>query len=339
MRSKNVLELCLRKAYTYGTHMQNFADIFQAIADFLPSKDWSQDLIFLRLLIAVALALGVAYLIIRYANRYLPKLAEKVTDQAAARTHGDKLLRVRRTETMLSIAAAIGRTLIIGLCLYIAWRIANPGSAPLAIIGASTFFFIIGVATVSPLLRDLTSGILMISERWYEVGDHVVVDPFWEMSGVVEQINLRSTKLRSISGEVVWIHNQHIQGVRVTPRGLRTISVDTFVNDLERGRALIEQVIATLSTGPTMVATPLAIKDEEKVGTNVWRITAVGQTAPGREWLIREFAREALMKSSSENEDGPILVYDPIVRYTDPAAEHRFWRSILGNQAFAAKRS
>jgi moderate conductance mechanosensitive channel len=300
------------------------------LSDLLPEENFGQDTVFLRLVLASVVALAVAYLINRSAKRLLPYIAELITNWIATnKKPGDKLLQVRRTETFLNLIASVGHVLVIGLCLYVAWKLVNPTTAPLAIIGAGTFFFVIGAATIGPLLRDVTSGVLMVTERWYDVGDHIVVDPFWELSGVVEKINLRSTKLRTINGEVVWIHNQTIQAVRVTPRGVRTISIDAFVNDLERGRKLINDVLQTMPVGPAMIATPLVIREEERSG-NVWRITAIGQTSPGREWLIEDFAVKAIVQADEKHKGDPVLVHSPIVRYTDVAAEKRFLRSMHG---------
>lgn len=305
------------------------AYLFGLFTDLFPARNWTYDLSFLRTLLAIVAALLLALLVIRTANKFLPKLAERITDQAAIRATGDKLLAVRRTETLLNVIASVGRAFIIILFIYLGWRLVNPGSAPLAIIGAGTVFVIIGVATISPLLRDITSGIVMITERWYEVGDYVAVDPLPDAKGVVEQINLRSTKIRSLSGEIIWIHNQHIMGVRVTPRGLRTISIDIFVKDKDKGKKLLEEVIETLPTGSSLIATPLTITGEEPLGS-LWRITATGQTAPGREWLIEDFAVKALTKTDSEHKDKSVMVYDPVTRYTDQVAERRFLRSIKG---------
>lgn len=294
--------------------------------DLLPGKDTSQDVTVLRLFLALVAALIIAFLINKFLNFLVNLLAAFIAERNDSDTHAERLIHTRRAETLLSVAAAVTRVLIVGFCLYFMWRLANPTTAPIAIIGAGTFFIVLGAATIGPLLRDLTSGILMIAEKWYNVGDHITVDPFWELSGVVEKVNLRSTKLRSLNGEVIWIHNQHIQGVRVTPKGVRTMSIDTFVNDLERGRKLIGRVINTMPTGPTMIASPLIIKEEEQHG-GVWRITAVGQTAPGREWLIEDFAVNALQEADEKSKI-KILVHKPIVRYTDALAEKRFKHSM-----------
>ena len=55
-------------------------------------------------------------------------------------------------------------------------------------------------------LIDILTGFFMQFEGWYAVGDSVIIEP-WALAGVVEEISLRSTRLRSITGEVVRVHN------------------------------------------------------------------------------------------------------------------------------------
>lgn len=294
--------------------------------NFLPEKSPDQDITILRLFLALIAALIIAFIINKFLNFFINRLANFVAERNEDDSPTEKLIHTRRAETLLSVAAAVTRVLVVGVSLFVMWRLANPTSAPIAIIGAGTFFIVLGAATIGPLLRDLTNGVLMIAEKWYNVGDYVAVDPFWELNGVVEKVNLRSTKIRSLNGEVIWIHNQFIQAVRVAPRGVRTMSVDTFVSDLEKGRKLIGRVINTMPTGPTMIASPLIIKEEEQHG-GVWRITAVGQTAPGREWLIEDFTVNALIEAD-EKSKAKVLVHKPIVRYTDALAEKRFKHSM-----------
>lgn len=286
----------------------------------------AQDSIVLRLSLALIAALAIAYVINRVLGFVLNWLANFIAEYNENDTQAERLIHTKRAETLLSVTGAVIKVIVVGLALYLMWRLANPTSAPLAIIGAGTFFVVLGAATLGPLLRDVTSGIIMIAEKWYNVGDHIVIDPFSDLSGVVEKVNLRSTKIRSLKGEAIWVHNQHIQGVRVTPRGVRTMAIDAFVNDLEKGRKLIQGVINTLPNGPTMISKPLTIEAEEEHG-GLWRITAVGQTPPGREWLIEKFAVEALHESDNKSKN-KVIVHGPIVRYTDALAERRFKHSM-----------
>ena len=121
------------------------------------------------------------------------------------------------------------------------------------------------------------------------------IEPFMEVAGVVERFTLRSTRLRALNGEIIWVHNQNITAVHVTPTGVRTIAVDIFVRDKEVGEKAIKKIIAAIPKGKTMLAKPLRIIRTEEWGENRWRITVIGQTAPGREWLIERFFVEAVI--------------------------------------------
>jgi hypothetical protein len=174
----------------------------------------------------------------------------------------------------------------------------------------------------------------MIVERWFSVGDFIRVEPFAEVGGVVERVTLRSTKLRNINGEIIWLHNQYIQGVKITPRGIRTMAVDIFVRNHKAGLKLVEDISRTLPTSPTMLASPLVVASEEELAKDLWRITIMGQTAPGREWLIEKFVVEAL-KDADHGKKERTIVYGPMVRFADKTAEKRFKRAVRVNRSKA----
>ena len=245
---------------------------------------------------------------------------------------------MRQTETYLSVATAIVRLVVVVAVGYIAWVVINPFSASrasssIAAIGAGTFFALIAGQTLGIVLRDLTAGSVMIAENWYKIGDFIKVEPYGEVEGVVERFTLRSTRLRALNGELIIINNQNITGVHIAPNGLRTIAVDIFVRDKERGLKEVKKVIDAIPRGVTMLAKPLRIRSIEKWGENRWRITVVGQTAPGREWLIENFFVEALVdidegKVGSER----LLVLPPMPRNADTIADKRFKRAVRTKQ-------
>ena len=59
-------------------------------------------------------------------------------------------------------------------------------SSSAAAIGAGAFFVVIAGQTVGIILRDLTAGSIMITEGWFKIGDFIKIEPFWDVSGVVE---------------------------------------------------------------------------------------------------------------------------------------------------------
>lgn len=262
-------------------------------------------------------------------------LAQKVAIRGDKQTSDEKIVLYRQVETYLSVAVAVIRALVVAVVAYVTWRILTPegseavGGTGAAAIGASTFFIVFAGATIGLLLRDITAGAIMIIEKWFTIGDFIKVEPFMDVGGVVERMTLRSTKLRSLSGEVIWIHNQQIHSVHVTPRGVRTIAVDIFIKDISRGVEAIDKVVNAMPTGPTMLARPLKVTDPEKWGEGMWRVTVVGETTPGREWLMEKFFLNSIEKiDEGFKKSERILALDPLARYADPVADKRFKRAV-----------
>lgn len=294
---------------------------FESIADRVFNAD-SMLLLGCALLIAFIAGKFVA-LAVRSINKFLSKQADKSN-------HLPTVERYRRAETILVISSALLRMLLLVFAVYFWWVIEHPGQRPTAIIGASALFAVIAGGIFGPMLRDIASGSMMMSEHWFGVGDHIKVEPFSDIQGVVERVTLRSTRIRGINGEVIWLNNQNIQGVRITPKGLRTIAIEMFVTNEKDGLRLIEETNIRLPIGPLMVAKQLTVMSSTEVGNEehaMWHITAIAQTAPGREWLLEKYAIEAMQEINDELKN-TILRSDPIARSADNDAEQKFARAI-----------
>jgi hypothetical protein len=166
----------------------------------------------------------------------------------------------------------------------------------------------------------------MMAEHWFGVGDLVTIEPF-ALRGVVERITLRSTRIRGMNGEVIWVSNQNISSVNIAQKGVWTIAIDLFVTDKERAEKMLEQVNELLPSGPSLLAHPLTLLDETSEADGVWRLTAIAETAPGREWIIEKTAID-LLKSLDEKASKQIMVADPTFRFADTDSEQKFARAV-----------
>lgn len=293
-----------------------------------------------RSVIILIIALLVAYWLSNFLAKAIILIAKKVAVRSDNESNDLRATRLRQTETYLSIAIAVVRALTVAIVGYLAWRALSPFSSDnsglsngIAAISAGTIFIVVAGQTVGLILRDLTTGSVMITEGWYKIGDFIKVEPFMDVSGVVEQFNLRSTKIRALNGEVIWVHNQQIMAAHVVPHGVRTVAVDVFVRDKEKGIEAIKKIISAIPKGKTMLAKPLRITDTEEWGENRWRITVTGQTAPGREWLIENFFVEAIKELDEGKEGGDKLVaLPPMPRYADETANRHFKRAVRVQQ-------
>jgi len=289
-----------------------------------------------RSLVILLLSITIAYYSSKYLARAIVKLAQVVSTHSDKESNEEKHIRLRQIETYLSVAVAGVRAGVVAVVAYVTWWLLNPNasSSGVAAIGASAAFIVFAGQSLGMILRDVTAGSTMIIEHWFNVGDYVKIEPFMDVTGVVERFTLRSTKLRSLNGEILWIHNQQIQGVHVTPHGIRTMAVDVFVSDRELGEKTLKEIIKAVPSGPTLLAKPLRIKSTERWSDDLWRITVLGYTAPGREWLIEKFFVNAIknIDEGVRTKSKRVFVYEPITRFADPVADKKFMRAIRANK-------
>lgn len=287
-----------------------------------------------RSVLLLVLTIIITYWLSRFLAKGIIRVAQAVAKRTDNESDEERFVRLRQVETYLSVTVAIIRVVAVAVVAYIAWRIISPAAnSGLAAIGAGTIFIVVAGQTLGIVLRDVTAGSVMIIERWFNVGDFIKIEPFLDVSGVVEELTLRSTRIRSLSGEIIWIHNQQIHGVHVTPRGVRTIAVDIFVRDRVKGEQAIGKIINTVPTGTMMMARPLRIKYAERWDDDLWRITVVGETPPGREWLVERYFVNALKEIDEDKKRADrLIVHEPIARYADSVADSRFKRAVRVNK-------
>lgn len=290
---------------------------------------------FRSVLILVA-SMVIAYWLSRFLAQAIIKVAQRVSDRSEKESDEQRVLRYQQIETYLSMTVAFVRVSVVITVGYVTWRLISPlaagsqASNSLAAIGAGTLFVVIAGRTLGIVLQDLTAGATMIAEGWFHVGDYVRLEPFMDVTGVVERFTLRSTRIRSLNGEIIWVHNQNITGAHITPKGVRTQEVEIFLRDAQKGKVAISNIIKAMPKGKMMLPRPLRIVREEKWGDGELHITVAGQTPPGREWLIDDYFIQAIRDIDPENKKPAdrILARPPMVHMADVDANRKFQRSV-----------
>lgn len=91
-------------------------------------------------------------------------------------------------------------------------------------------------------INDVITGFFIIYERQLDVGDHVILDT---VEGIVEQVGLRTTQVKSFDGTMNYIPNRQILIVSNLSRGNQLVLVDIRVNpdeDIEQVKNIMAQV-------------------------------------------------------------------------------------------------
>jgi len=193
-----------------------------------------------------------------------------------------------------------------------------------AIAGASLLVLLGGFAA-QRFLIDILSGIFMQFEGWFAIGDSIVIEPSG-VAGIVEETSLRATKLRSLTGDVIFVNNSQISAVRVLPRGVRQVSIDLVVRDESEGRRLFEDAARVMPVGPTQFVRLPWIEAVDRLDDELVLLHGRAAVAPGREWLADGFLVNVMRERASEG----LIVHGPVVFEIDDVANRRYARATSG---------
>ena len=192
-----------------------------------------------------------------------------------------KMGAIKRRETSVGIVrTSIAFVAFTGATLLSIAQLAG-GVDRLATIAGGVFAILIGVYVAQRLLVDLIAGLTMFAERWYSVGDTVVLITAQELQGVVEDVSLRRTRLRAVTGEVISVHNSQIVAAKVLPSGVKELALELFVTDREAGEQLVEAVSRLVPEGPTTFAKRPWIERVETLSESLVRMTVRATVTPG----------------------------------------------------------
>jgi small-conductance mechanosensitive channel len=233
-----------------------------------------------------------------------------------------KIIELKRRET----SVAVVRTGIAYLAFVAAVVLASAqitgGFDRLTTFAGASFVLILAGFAIQRILIDILAGFSMFMERWYSVGDTIAI-PALEVQGVVEDLSLRRTKLRSLDGEVINIHNSQIPAVRVLPGGLKEFDVELVASDREKAERLVLDVGSVLPEGPTTFVNRPQVHAIDELAPGFVRVRMRTAVAPGREWLVQGFYADLL----KERADRHLIVHGPVVLGVDEGASRSFARA------------
>ena len=233
-----------------------------------------------------------------------------------------KIIELKRRETTVGVIRTGIAYIAFALALVFAAAQLTGGLDRLSTIAGASFVLILVAFSAQRVLVDIIAGFSMFTEKWYSVGDTIAI-PTMELQGIVEEVSLRRTKLRSLDGEVINIHNSQIPAVRVLPGGLKEFDVELVASSREAAEVLIEHVSSILPVGPTTFVQRPVIHEIDELAPGLVRLRMRAAVAPGREWLVHGFYTDLL----KERADKHLIVHGPIVLTVDERAARSFARA------------
>jgi len=221
--------------------------------------DWGPAIrIVLTILVALITRAFMQFLIRRIVKG-VSKSVRKIEDG------GSPLAQARLLQRTKTIASVLGNLATWGLTLTVlSVVLSEVGVSPGAIIaGAGIIGAGLGFGAQS-LVRDLISGLFIVFEDQYGVGDSVDLG---QASGVVESVGLRVTQVRDVEGTLWFVRNGEIVRVGNQNQGWSRIVIDialSYTSDIAKAQDVLKN--AAKEAAKAMPGT--AIDDAEVWGVN-----------------------------------------------------------------------
>ena|GEM_PF-305524 len=253
----------------------------------------------LKIAFVVVLALVVRSLVHGMIRRLIGRMNRNSPDQPA---HGSPRLggllvnverRRQRAEAIGSVLRSIASFLILGTAALTVLSTLGIDLAPV-LASAGVVGVAIGLGAKS-LVTDFLSGVFMILEDQYGVGDQIDCGA---ASGTVLEVGLRVTKLRGANGEILYVRNGEISKVANMSQGWATATLMVQVaagEDLDRVIGLIETAAEEMSsTSPwdERLWEPVTVLGVDEVTPETVTLKVQAKAMPGQDGPItRELRR------------------------------------------------
>ncbi len=207
----------------------------------------------------------------------------------------------QRTRTLGAVLRSIVSVTVYGVAVMMSLGEFDVNLGPL-IAGAGILGVAVGFGAQS-LVKDFLSGVFMLLEDQYGVGDVIDVG---ETTGVVEEVKLRSTQIRDINGTLWHIPNGSIPRVANMSQDWGRVVLDVDVaydTDIPAAVSVIKRVADSVWNeqlpNSTIIEEP-AILGVQSLGENSVTIRLMAKTEPGEHWAASRELRARIKGALDE---------------------------------------
>ena len=243
--------------------------------------------------------------------------AETAPAPGARHTHNRRAQRARSLGTLLK---SITTTVVFGIAFVMALSEVGMDVAPI-LASAGVLGLAIGFGAQN-LVKDFLSGVMMMVEDQYGVGDAVDLG---EAIGTVENVGLRVTRVRDVDGTVWYVRNGEILRVgnqsQNWARTVLDISV-SYAEDLTRVRQVLTEVAHSLwddEDYQKIIIEEPEVWGVQNLGPDAVVVRVTLKTAPMEQWNVAREMRERI-KARFDHEGIEMPLPQRVVWHREPGA-------------------
>ncbi|WP_163530282.1 mechanosensitive ion channel family protein [Halobacillus ihumii] len=237
---------------------------------------------------------GLQILVILIAFAIISPLGKKAIEAAIGRMGKQRKLSEARTKTLEKISVNLFSYALLFVLIVMILSAININIGPL-LAGAGIVGLAIGFGAQG-LVSDIVTGFFILLERQIEVDDYVTAAGY---DGIVEEVGIRTTKLRGFDGTLHYIPNRNIAGVSNHSRGNMRALVDIgigYEDDMDEAIEVLSKVAEDFAEDPRFKEGP-SVLGVQSIGTSDIVIRILGKTANMEQWGVERDMRKAIKEA------------------------------------------
>ncbi|MEA4878787.1 MAG: mechanosensitive ion channel family protein [Dehalococcoides mccartyi] len=242
-----------------------------------------------KLLLIIGLVIAGVYAV----SRGVPALIRGIMFGGVAKPKEEAR---KRADTLIGVAVSTAEVVVVAMGAFVALSEVGLDIGPI-LAGVGVLGVAIGFGAQS-LVKDYLSGLFIILENQYSVGDVIKV---MDVVGEVEFIDLRRTIVRDLDGVVHVVSNGEIRITSNYTKYLSRVNFDISIGyqeDINHAIDVINRVCAEFTSEPewnkSVVKNSLGVLRVNKLGDSGVDIKVLGDVKPGTQWAIKGELRKRI---------------------------------------------
>lgn len=272
--------------------------------------DWTDILRNTGILVGKLVLIWIAYLIAKsIGNRLITRSFNKVRNKG-------KISEGRATVLERLMFSVLAYTLGFLVIVIVFGIFGLPISGLIA--GAGVVGLAIGFGAQG-IVSDVVTGFFILVEKWADVGDYIITAG---VDGVVEEVGLRTTKIRDFDGILHYIPNRNIENLSNYSRGNMRALVDmgiSYNQNADQVMQIAQDVCTQLANADENIVEGPNVDGLELIEDNKMVLRVSAQTVNMMQWGVQRKLWKALKEAFDENNiDMPYEYQVNVVKNTQP---------------------
>ncbi|GGJ56069.1 mechanosensitive ion channel family protein [Virgibacillus salexigens] len=260
--------------------------------NWLENINWAELAVDAGIILIQLIAILIVFMIVR-------AIGKKLIRSSFSKVQNKKQMSAGRTQTLQALAISVFSYILIFITLVIVLGIFGINAAGL-IAGAGIIGLAIGFGAQG-LVSDIVTGFFLLLEKQLDVGDYVTTAGY---DGIVEEVGLRTTQLRSFDGTLNFIPNREIGSLSNHSRGNMRALVDigiSYSDNIDHAMTVLQEVCDRVKEENDMVVEGPDVVGVQMIGESDITLRVIAQTQNMEQWGVERQLRKAIKEAFDEN--------------------------------------